>query len=184
MNKYLMISAAALLGSITGAPAAVDQKGSGVQSVYATATQSGTTVTFCDAVTFMWKGLNNQIIDRETGCGSGYTGVYGIGSGITGNTAKLGFNADDSDSIAAGNDAQFNLDFAVNKNGTPMNGGALTAYLTLITTSGTLQSFVLYKGHYHFGKPPHKGRHPAISAGAKQAVKSRLPLVSGLMVKR
>src|SRR5579862_10032461 len=106
MNKYLMMSAAALLGSITGAPAAVEQKGSGVQSVYATATQSGTTVTFCDAVTFMWKGMSNQIIDRETGCGSGYTGMYGGGSGITGNTAKLGFNADDSDSIAAENDAQ------------------------------------------------------------------------------
>jgi len=188
MNKYLLMSAAAVLGSMTPAVAAVEQKGnSGVQPVYLTGTLSGSAVTFCDAVTISWKGLNDQLLDQETGCGSGYTGVFGVGNGINGTTKGIGQHSDMSDSIAAinnSNSAQVNLDFVTTKTGAPVNGGAFTEYVTLITTSGTVETFAEISGHYHFGNEHKGGHHPALSAPLAKGAKVRAPMVSGQLLKK
>lgn len=188
MNKYLLMSAAAVLGSMAPAVAAVDTKGSsGVQHVYLTGTMSGSTVTFCDAVTIAWKGVNDQLLDSETGCGSGYTGVFGVGNGINGSTKGVGQHSDISDSIAAlsnSNMAQVDLDFATTKTGAPINGGAFAEYVTLITTSGTLDTYEAISGHYHFSKLRSGGRHPALSGRPVQQARLRAPVVSGPLLKK
>ena len=186
MNKYLLMSAAGVLASATGATAAEKSwhhASSGVQSVYSTATFSGSTITFCDAVTLAWNGANYEELDQETGCGSGYTGEFGVGSGIEGKTKGLKTNVDTSDSIEASRDYQLNLDFGVAKNG-PKNGGTFGVYLTLVTTSGEVETEQFYSGHYYFGTPPNK-------AGAKHAImpkqidaKKINPLVTGVKIKK
>jgi hypothetical protein len=180
MNKYLLMSAAAVLASVSAATAAVDKKGnSGVQSVYLT---NGSGVAYCDAVTIAWQGVNDQILDQETGCGSGYTGVFGAGSAINTNTKGVGPNSDASNSIENSNLAQLNFDFGTTSTGAPINGGSFSAYATMVTTGGALDTFEYIAGHYYFGK--HKrGHHPAISARLAQDGKVRTPVVNGLSVK-
>jgi hypothetical protein len=186
MNKYLLMSAAAVLASVSAATAAVDKKGnSGVQAVYLTSSASGSAATFCDVVTISWKGANDQILDQESGCGSGFTGVFGAGNAINGKTKTVGQSSDASDSIEGTNAAQLNLDFVTSSTGAPVNGGAFTAYATLVTTSGALDTFEYYAGHYYFGAAKHKpGHHPAVSARLAQAAKVRTPVVNGLSVKK
>jgi hypothetical protein len=186
MNKYLLMSAAAVLASVSAATAAVDKKvNSGVQAVYLTSSASGSAMTFCDAVTIHWKGANDEILDQESGCGSGFTGVFGAGNAINGKTKVIGQNSDASDSIEDSNLAQLNLDFVTTSTGAPVNGGAFTAYATLTTTSGAVDTFEYYAGHYYFGAPKHKaGHHPAISARVAQAARVRAPVVNGLSVKK
>jgi hypothetical protein len=186
MNKHLLMIAAAILGSTPVAIAAVDKKSnSGVQSVYSTATMSGNAVTFCDAVTMAWNGVYDEIIDQETGCGTGFTGVFGVGNGIDGKTKDIGYNTSVSDSIEATNLAQLNLDFGTTSKGAPTNGGEFAAYATLITTSGAVETFEMYAGHYYFGTPLHKtGYHPAISAKLVHAANLRTPVVKGLSAKK
>jgi hypothetical protein len=186
MNKYLLMSAAAVLGAVSAATAAVDKKvNSGVQSVYLSASASGSAMSFCDVVTITWKGANDEILDQESGCGSSYTGVFGAGNAINGKTKVVGQNSDASDSIEDSNLAQLNLDFVTTSTGAPINGGAFTAYATLVTTSGALDSFEYYAGHYYFRKSKQMaGHHPAISARLAQAARVRTPVVSGLSVKK
>jgi len=187
MNKYFLMSAAAVLASVTAATAAVDKKGvsSGTQPVYLTASLSGSATSFCDVVTITWKGVKDQILDQESGCGSGFTGVFGAGNAINTDTKGIGLNSDASDSIEDSNLAQLNYDFVTSKTGAPLNGGAFSAYATLVTTSGTTETFEFYSGHYYFGKAPHKpGRHPALSARIAQAAEVRAPLTRALSVKQ
>jgi hypothetical protein len=181
MNKYLLMSAAAVLGTVSAATAAVDKKvNSGVQSVYLT---NGSGGEYCDAVTFAWKGVNDDILDQETGCGSGYTGVFGAGNAINTNTKGVGQNSDASNSIENSNLTQVNFDFVTTSTGAPMNGGSFTAYATLVTTGGGLDTSEYIVGHYYFGKPHKGGHHPAISARLPQHGGVRTPVVSGLSVK-
>jgi hypothetical protein len=186
MNKYLLMSAAAVLGAVSAATAAVDKKGnSGTQAVYLTSSASGSAASFCDAVTIAWKGASDQILDQESGCGSGFTGVFGVGNAINGKTKTVGQSSDASDSIEDSNLAQLNLDFVTTSTGAPMNGGAFTAYATLTTTSGAPETFEYYAGHYYFGTAKHKPcRHPALSARLAQAPRVLMPVVNGVSVKK
>jgi hypothetical protein len=167
MNKYLLMSAAAVLASTTVAIAAVDKKGnSGVQSVYLT---SGSGASYCDAVTFAWNGANDQILDQETGCGSGNTGVFGAGNAINGKTTGIGQNSDVSNSIENSNLVQLNFDFGTTGTGAPMNGGAFAAYVTQVTSSGATETKEYIAGHYYFGKPRKTAHRPALPAKLVQS---------------
>jgi hypothetical protein len=182
MNKYLLMSAAAVLGAVSTATAAVSKTvNSGVQAVYLT---NGSGGEYCDVFTIAWKGANDQILDQETGCGTGYTGMFGAGSAINTNTKGVGQNSDASDSIENSNLTQVNFDFVTTSAGAPINGGSFTAYATLMTTNGALETLEYIAGHYYFGKPHKHGHHQAISAIVPHAVRAGAPVVTGLSVKK
>ena len=156
MNKYLLMSAAAVLTTTAGAASASTESpaASGSQSIYATA--SGTT--YCDAVTVNWTKKDYYAMsDSEEGCGTGYTGVIGYGQGIAGKTKKIGNQVDMSDGIEGvdGSNIGFNLTAS-----TPIkNGGKFGVWFSY---SG-VTTFEAISGKYYFGTPPKAkaGHHPS-----------------------
>lgn len=165
MNKYLLLSAAAVLATAGTAASAAEESKSGSASVYQV---SGTGVTYCDADQLAWTKTNYYTyIDNETAY-CGYS-TNGIGQGIAGNTKKIGNNVDVSD-VFAGGSVAINLDFS-----TPIkNGGTWALYYN----SG-YSSIEINSGNYYKGAPAavksgaHKVANRTVAeAAAKQHKKS------------
>lgn len=180
MNKYLMLSAAAAM-SATGIAASTVDADAGVQSVYVTATFSGSTVTFCDAITLAWSGtLYENIDDEQTYCG--LSGVFGIGNGVSGKLPRpISSHVDVSNSIENTWQDQLNFDLGLGKTG-PKDGRFFDVWLTYVS-SGYVYTFESVAGKYHFGVPRHAGgNHPSLTKLASNH--SHVSAVKGLSLKK
>jgi hypothetical protein len=159
MNKYLLMSAAAVLASTTVADATShNPKGSknGQTSFYTT---NGTGAVFCNEWTVLWEGAEvANTDDASTYCGS--SGLISYGMGLAGKVKGFGKVADLPSSIATEEGAPtYGSDFVV---AWPLaTGGAYVGF----TNFGTQSIFEFSAGTIVLGQHPAKQR----TAGQAQA---------------
>jgi hypothetical protein len=140
MNKYLMLTAAALMATAT--TTVTNAKGSG--SVHLTAHSPGG-VSYCDTYTVWWSGANYSDQVCWSCCAVASTS-YGMG--IT-SAKKKNKTVAISDNYRGDVDAGFEVDWQF---GIPFkNGGVFNAYYT---TNGTTVNEYLKGGYYTIGTTP------------------------------
>ena len=144
MNKYLLMSAAAIMASAaTAAAASNDSKSATGSGTFYQVSASG--VTYCDADYLRWHGSNYfSLYDNETEfCGAS---VNGVGQGIAGKTKGVGKQVDNSDVFFTGE--AISLTFS-----TPIKSGGVW---TLWFGTG-FSTFEINSGNYYPGVPHARG---------------------------
>lgn len=187
MNKYLLMSAAAVLAGTSATATAVEAKTStGTQAFYLTGvTSHGATANFCDVFQMHWQGgiYANVIADQESVANGCQSSAIGIGAGLTGKDKVYKWVASDADSIAAniyGPYVQITFGFEMTKKGAPLDDGTWGEIVTMLTTGGSINAYEAAHGNYHFiaaGK--HVPGHQPSVVDKLKSIGTHAPLISG-----